>query len=245
MCAPLHPKYCVHPVYQWGQAVDLRADVESLLNLSINDLKLEMKKTPKFLRTIRSNKAPIILDKNYGIKSEPYNEMDPILIKRRADLVKNDEKFSQNILTVLREIAEEKEQTKSQEDVLAEESIYKKFTPNKDTNLFPTWHLASWKDKLKMLDKFQDDRLVGFGKKIIYQESPESLPGNILKEIQRDIAKRILSEEKEKWWTCKEFYFECDNLREKYTNDKDEEKLKFLDQLNNFVMSIQKKYENI
>ena len=245
LCAPLHPKYCVHPVYQWGQAVDLRADVESLLNLSLNDLKLEMKKTPKFLRTIRSNKAPIILDKNYGIKSEPYNEMDPILIKRRADLVKNDEKFAQNILTVLREIAEEKEQAKSQEDVLAEESIYTKFTPNKDTNLFPTWHVASWKDKLKMLDKFQDDRLVGFGKKIIYQESPESLPRNIFKEIQRDIAKRILSEEKEKWWTCKEFYFECDNLREKYTNDKDEEKLKFLDQLNNFVMSIQKKYENI
>ena len=95
-----------------------------------------------------------------------------------------------------------------------------------------------------MLDKFEDDRLVGFGKKIIYQESPENLPENMLKEIQRDIAKRILSEKKEKWWTCKEFYFECDNLREKYTNENDEEKLKFLDQLNNFVMSIEKKYEN-
>ena len=26
---------------------------------------------------------------------------------------------------------------------------------------------ASWKDKLNLLDKFDDDRLVGFGKKII------------------------------------------------------------------------------
>ena len=147
-------------------------------------------------------------------------------------------------MTVLREVAEEKEQTSYQEDILPEESIYKKFTPNKDTNLFPVWHAASWKEKLKMLDKFEDDRLVGFGKKIIYQESPENLPENMLKEIQRDIAKRILSEKKEKWWTCKEFYFECDNLREKYTNENDEEKLKFLDQLNNFVMSIEKKYEN-
>ncbi len=244
LCAPLHPKHCIHPVYQWGQAIDLRVDVEALLNLSINELKKEMKKTPKFLRTIRSNKAPIILDKSYGIKEEPYNAIDPILIKKRADLVKNDEKFAQNIMTALREIAEEKEQSKSQEDILAEESIYKKFTSNKDTNLFNAWHSASWKDKLSMLDKFEDERLVGFGKKIIFQESPETLPKQILKEIQREIAKRILSEKKEKWWTCKEFYFECDNLREKYTNNKDEEKLKFLDQLNNFVMSIEKKYEN-
>ena len=120
---------------------------------------------------------------------------------------------------------DEREQTKSQEDILAEESIYQKFTPNKDTALFPKWHSASWKDKLVMLDKFEDERLVGFGKKIIYQESPETLPKEIYNEVKRGIAKRILSEKKEKWWTCKEFYFECDNLREKYSNENDEKKL--------------------
>ena len=212
--------------------------------MTVNELKKEMKKTPKFLRTIRSNKAPIILDAEYGMKSEPYNALDPNLIKERAQLVRDNEKLSQNILIVLREIAEEKEQLKSQEDIYAEESIYTKFTSNKDTALFPAWHAASWKDKLKLLDKFEDKRLVGFGKKIIYQEAPEVLPPEMFKTIKKGIAKRILSEQKEKWWTCKEFYFECDNLRDKYTNEKDEEKLKFLDQLNEHVMSIQKKYEN-
>ena len=100
-------------------------------------------------------------------------------------------------------------------------------------------------EKLSLLDKFEDERLVGFGKKIIFQESPEVLPEGMLKSIKREIAKRILSEKKEKWWTCKEFYHECDNLREKYSNNNDEEKLKFLDQLNNFVMSIEKKYQNV
>ena len=244
LCAPLHPKYCVHPVYQWGQAVDLRVDVEPLLNLSVNEIKSELKKTPKFLRTIRSNKAPMILDESYGMKAEPYNAMDKELIYKRAKLVKENEKFSEKVITALREIAEEKEQTKSQEDISAEESIYQRFTPNKDTALFPKWHSASWKDKLAMLDKFEDERLVGFGKKIIYQESPETLPKEIFNEVKREIAKRILSEKKEKWWTCKEFYFECDNLREKYSNENDHSKLKFLDELNEFVMSIQKKYEN-
>ena len=110
----------IHPIYNWGQAVDLRVDVEPLLNMTINELRVEMKKTPKFLRTIRSNKAPIILDAKYGMGVEPYNVMDKSLILKRAKLVKENEKFSQNILTALREIAEEKEQSKSQEDIYAE-----------------------------------------------------------------------------------------------------------------------------
>ena len=64
--------------------------------MSINELKSEMKKTPKFLRTIRSNKAPIIVDAVYGMKAEPYNAMDPELIKKRAKIVRENEKFSQN-----------------------------------------------------------------------------------------------------------------------------------------------------
>ena len=245
LVVPLHPKHCVHPIYHgWYYSVDLRTDVELLLNLSINELKNEMKKTPKFLRTIRANKAPIIIEAEFGMKAEPYNAMDPNLIKKRAHVVQNNEKFSQNILTTLREIAEEKEQSKSQEDIYAEESIYTKFTSNKDTALFPAWHAASWKDKLKLLDKFDDDRLIGFGKKIIYQEAPEILPQAMYKSIKREIAKRILSERNEKWWTIPTLFTEIDTLREKYTNENDQKKLELLDEFNNYAMSIQKKYEN-
>ena len=245
LVVPLHPKHCVHPIYHgWYYSVDLRTDVEHLLNLSINELKNEMKKTPKFLRTIRANKAPIIIEAEFGMKAEPYNAMDPNLIKKRAHVVQNNEKFSQNILTALREIAEEKEQSKSQEDIYAEESIYTKFTSNKDTALFPAWHAASWKDKLKLLDKFDDDRLIGFGKKIIYQEAPEILPQAMYKSIKREIAKRILSERNEKWWTIPTLFTEIDTLREKYTNENDQKKLELLDEFNNYAMSIQKKYEN-
>ena len=245
LCAPLHPKHCIHPIYNWGQAVDLRVDVEPLLNMTINELRVEMKKTPKFLRTIRSNKAPIIIEAEYAMKTEPYNAMDPNLIKKRAKLVKENEKFSQNILTALREIAEEKEQSKSQEDIYPEESIYTKFTSNRDTALFPAWHAAPWKDKLKLLDKFEDKRLVGFGKKIIFQEAPEVLPPDILNTIKRSIAKRILSQNKEKWWTVSTCYSEIDTLRDRYSDENDNEKLKFLDELNEYVMSVQKKYENV
>ena len=96
-----------------------------------------------------------------------------------------------------------------------------------------------------MLDKFEDERLVEFGKKIIYQEAPEVLPSNILKMIKRGIARRILSQNREKWWTVATCFTEIDTLRDKYSDKNDHEKLKFLDELNEYVMSIQKKYENI
>ena len=111
-----------------------------------------------------------------GKNFNTYSPNDPNLIKKRAELVKSNEKFSQNILTVLREIAEEKEQLKSQEDIYAEESIYKKFTTKEDNAVMPAFHRADWKEKFLVLQKFKDERLRYFGKKILYEEHPESLP---------------------------------------------------------------------
>jgi len=244
LCCPLHPEFSTHPVYQWNLAYDLRRDVQPLLSLSTSELKLAMKKQPKFLRTIRSNKAPIILHADFGKKVEPYNAINYSVLQKRASLVANNKNFAEKICTILREIAEEKKDTESQEDITPEESIYKKFTSSKDNSLMKKWHEISWREKLIMLDKFEDERLKNFGARIIYQESPDILPESLLKKVKREIAERILSEKKEKWWTCKEFYYECDNLREKYSNRNDQQRLKFLDELNSYVESIEKKYKN-
>ena len=53
----------------------------------------------------------------------------------------------------------------------------------------------------------------------------------MFKSIKREISKRILSEKKEKWWTVSACFNEIDNFRDKYSNENDEEKLKFLDEL--------------
>ena len=87
LCCPLHPDFSIHPVYNWSLAFDLKNDVKPLLNLPVSELKVELKKSPKFVRTIRSNKAPIILHANYGMKVEPYNIINPKLLKERAELI--------------------------------------------------------------------------------------------------------------------------------------------------------------
>ena len=241
----LHPKHCFHPTYaSWGYLWDCRRDPEPLLNLPINQLRDVLKKmSPKALRVLKTNKAPVVLDKQFALKQKPYSDLDLETIKKRAHLVRNSENFCKNIQTIHREAAEEKEQTKTQEDLLPEETLYEKFIPNKDTQLFKTWHSSSWEDKLRMLDKFQDKRCSWFGQKIIYQEAPQILPPDLYKNIKSEIARRILSKNKEKWQTVNMAYTEIDYLRDQASNRDDEEELKKLDEINQFIMSIEKKYE--
>tara|TARA_B100000965_G_scaffold244550_1_gene205249 strand:+ start:421 stop:585 length:165 start_codon:yes stop_codon:yes gene_type:complete len=52
-----------------------------------------------------------------------------------------------------------------------------------------------------------------------------------------------LSKNKEKWQTVNMAYTEIDYLRDQASNRDDEEELKKLDEINEFIMSIEKKYE--
>ena len=58
---------------------------------------------------------------------------------------------------------------------MAEESIYKKFTANKDLVLMREFHLANWENKNIIKNKFNDKRLTYFANMLIYEESPEYL----------------------------------------------------------------------
>jgi len=201
-------------------------------NLSINDLKVYLKKfSPKALRVIKTNKAPVVLDKKFALKEKAYADLDLETIQKRAKMVRNSENFCKNIQIINREAAEEKAQTQTQEDLLPEETLYEKFIPNKDTQLFKTWHSSSWEDKLRMLDKFQDKRCSWFGQKIIYQEAPHILPPDLYKNIKSEIARRILSKNREKWQTIGMAYQEIDTLRDQASNRDDEEELKKLDEI--------------
>ncbi|MFL2885285.1 MAG: exodeoxyribonuclease I [Candidatus Pelagibacter sp.] len=245
LTSTLHPNHCFHPSYaSWGYVWDLRRDPEPLLNLPVNQLRDILKKySPKALRVLKTNKAPVILDKEFALKQKPYLDLDLETIKKRAQMVRNSENFCKNIQIINREAAEEKEQTKTQEDLLPEETLYEKFIPNKDTALFKTWHSSSWEDKLRLLDKFQDKRCSWFGQKIIYQEAPQILPPDLYKNIKSEIARRILSKNKEKWQTVNMAYNEIDYLRDQADKRDDKIELNKLDEINDFIMSIEKKYE--
>ena len=80
-----------------------------------------------------------------------------------------------------------------------------------------------------------------FGKKILYEESPQSLPQDEYKLIHKEMALRILSTNEEKWNTLPRLYSEIDTLRNKFKEDT--EKLKALDDINSYAEEMEKMYQ--
>ena len=142
----------------------------------------------------------------------------------------------------MQEEVEEKESTKSQEDVYEEESIYLKFTSPEDNKIMSQFHKADWKTKFSIIEKFKDERLHYFGKKLIYEEKPELLSKNEYNKIHRNVAKRLLSTNSEKWNTIPRTYSEIDTLREKFDREGQSERLPILDEINTYLEELEKFY---
>ena len=236
---------CQHPQYQWPLCFDLRHDPNIYLNMSIQELTMAMKKQPKFIRTVRHNKHPVIMNPQYGNKFEEYEIIGPTKLKERAKLVKENKNFSDNVSTIKRLEFEEKEESKSQDDLYEEESIYTKFTTTEDNKLMPEFHSVTWDKKLSVISKFKDERLKYFGKKLLYMEKPELLTKEDYNLIHRDIAKKLLSTNNEKWNTIPRTYSEIDTLRAKFEKENHQEKLVILDEINAYVEELEKTYSKV
>ena len=78
----------------------------------------------------------------------------------------------------------------------------------------------------------------------MYEEVPDLLPKDLYNEIHRDIAKRVLSTNDEKWNTIPKAYNELDTLRAKYEEDGDSERLALTNDINSFLEEIEKKYQD-
>ncbi len=233
---------CQHPKYQWAKCFDLKVDPNIYLKMNIETLKESMTKKPKFLRTIKHNKHPIIMNPSYGAEFDEYKILGSKKLQERASLIKNNKDFAEKISFILQEEADEKEALKSQEDIFEEESIYTKFTSSEDNKILPKFHDAPWDKKLGILDKVKDERLHYFGKRLIYEEKPEILPKSIYNEIHRNLAKRILSTNEEKWNTIPRTYQEIDTLREKFGREEQRDRLETLEEINVYVEELEKTF---
>ena len=198
----------------------------------------------KFLRTVRHNKHPIIMNPSYGNEIDQYKMIGAEKLSTRAKLIKNNKQFIEKISHIKREEAEDKMQSKSQEDIYTEESIYTKFTSTEDNNLMPEFHKVDWDKKLSLLSKFKDERLKYFGKKLFYTEKPELLSKAEYDLIHRETARKLLSTNSEKWNTIPRTYSEIDTLRAKFDREEQPEKLTILDEINAYVEELEKYYSS-
>ncbi len=233
---------CQHPEYKWSLCFDLKHDPNIYIKMSIKDLTEAMKKQPKFLRTIRHNKHPILMNSSYAEKFDDYKMIGLAKLEERAKIIKKSKEFAEKITVIKALEVEDKKQFKSQEDLLNEESIYAKFTTDEDNKIMPEFHKADWDKKLSVISKFKDERLKYFGKKLLYIEKPEMLTKSDYNLIHKDTAKKLLSTNNEKWNTIPRTYSEIDTLRAKFEKEDQPDKLIILDEINAYVEDLEKIY---
>ncbi len=231
-----------HPIYKWNICWDMKVSPDEYMKMEYNDLKKALSKSPKVLRSIKNNKSPVLLNKSYGLATSSYSRIPDLEFKKRAQMLESSPEFLERINSILIEQHEERGVKEDKINLQPEETLYSGgFANETDSKLMDQFHKVNWDEKVKLLDKFTDERYQFFGKRIIFQESPEKLPDSLAKDVKKNIAKKIFSTEKQNWTTIPEFYKSIDDARNKYENN--EKVLKKLDEYNNFVMDIEKKYE--
>ena len=183
------------------------------------------------------------MNPSYGMNFENYKQLGIKKLKERAKQIRENKEFAKKIAIILDDDARERQELDSQLDVYPEESIYVKFASDHDSKIMPEFHKADWKDKFSILQKFKDERMQYFGKKILYEESPQSLPKDEYNSFHKEIASRILSTNKENWNTIPRTYSEIDTLRNKFKDDK--EKLEALQNINLYIEEMEKLYQKV
>ena len=143
---------CQHPVYQWPKTFDLKHDPNIYMDMPIEVLKVELKKAPKVLRTCRHNKHPIVMNPSYIDHFEEYKMIGIKKLSERAEIVKKNKKFAQKVEVILRDEAQDKAETQSQEDICEEESLYN-FPPIEDNKILPGFHEVDWEKKTSIFTK--------------------------------------------------------------------------------------------
>ena len=230
--------------FNYPQCFDLIHDPIDYIGMSTQDLKARMKLKPKIIKEVKNNKNPILMDESYVKKISKYDNVGLNILKERASIIKNNEEFKSKIQRILFEENEEKEMTKSQDDIKPEDSLYVGgFPDNDDKSKMVDFHKADWDEKIYISNKFRDQRYKYFAQRLIYEESPHSLPISDYNQIHKIVANQVLSTDNEKWNTIPKSYHQLDNLRIKYEEEKDDEKLSFVEEINNYLEEISNFYE--
>ena len=138
-------------------------------------------------------------------------------------------------------MAEEKTFTSDQSEKQYEDQIYDGFPSSKDNYIMKEFHAAEKEKKYDISKKITDIRIKEFAKRVIYNTSPEQLPKNVIKEHEKDIAEKLLNNEKCVWKTIPDAMAEIDNLRA----DEERDDLELINEYDEYIQELWEKYKDL
>lgn len=195
---------------------DLTYDPEKYLSLSVDQLIEVLKKSPKVIRSLRTNAQPFALSVN-KVAATYYEDITISieLAQERAQKIKDNHEFQKKVGEALAARFETQEISLN-----VEENLYSGFPSYADKDLMVKFHNASPEERCLLIGQFADDRYKQIARRLVYFETPEVLSGKIKKEMDHWITSRIKGINSEnKWRTISQARIELDQLKQNSEND--------------------------
>ena len=189
-------------------AYDLLVPPDELEGLSDDELSRRLSATPRPLRVMRTNAAPLVLAYPEGHSLTSASMIAAEDIEARAARLAKDARLRRRLIA-----AQEALFPPRAPSAFVEEQIYDGFTSNRDQKILEAFHQRPWEERDELLDRLSDRRLRQLGKRLLFIERPEHFDDRTRALQERRLAERLLpKEENVPWLTLRRALAEVDEL---------------------------------
>jgi exodeoxyribonuclease I len=167
----------VRPVVGCGQSIDnptmlgvfdLTYDPAAILDADVDGLVAAMTGSDRSIRIVYANRMPAVVDLSITPNGAFDTPLD--LINDRARRIIGDRAFQQRVGEAL---AARYPPTEAAE--IVEQRIHDGFPSKADQRRMADFHDATWEERTRLVETFEDERLRELGRRLIFLEEPSAL----------------------------------------------------------------------
>ena len=188
----------VHPVTAIGfkpaepnvrYCLDLTADLSALRRMTPAELLVEVAKHDGPILRMKANCSPILAEL-WELDTDLLGDFTEYELEATAAAVRDDDAFVKRLLAAA--VASETVWPKSR---FVEFQIYDGFIQSGDEDVCRHFHAAPWKDRLALVDRFQDPRLKKLARRLVYFERPDLLEADVRRRMDQAVRDRLNGQE--------------------------------------------------
>ncbi|MAI23496.1 MAG: hypothetical protein CL828_05500 [Crocinitomicaceae bacterium] len=194
------------PSVWWGQRIDqrgsntsaasiarLEVDWPSVFSLEEESLLRQLSASPKPIRQIALNKAPIVLDEDAARQFDI--QIDPSLLQVSHALA-SDEDACTRMIDLMENLGEPWPEPEH-----LEQRIFDGFPSRADNEKMEAFHRGDWAARSRLVREFDDTRFRQLAQRLVYCSAPERLSETERASIGSAISERLFAEhEDDKLW---------------------------------------------
>ena len=176
---------------------DLSNDPTPYLTIGEEALVHVLERSPKVIRTVRTNAQPILMPRSDATPNTKGIELSEGELMDRVSAIKSNDGFQTRVGLAMAKRYEDREPSPH-----PELQIYDRFPNRSDEALMAAFHDADdWQERANIAGQFEDQRLKHFAYRTVYAEAPDVLRSEHRDKIEGWIVDRIQGTEGDAPWT--------------------------------------------